>query len=99
MTGISRPKPQSEIDRQLSEELGMSAASVRRVLAAWSEMAREEIRAGRPVLLHGIGRIKPARQPARTIRAPATGQAVDIPARLSARLMLSRTAKNALNSA
>ena len=98
MTRMSRPIPQSEIDRQLSEELDMSAASVRRVLAAWSGLAREEIRAGRPVLLHGIGRIKPARQPARTIRAPATGEPVDVPARLSARLMLSRTAKDSLNS-
>ena len=92
-----KPIPQSSLEAQVAGDAGVSTAAARSVLLAYSGIAIAELKAGRPVLVPGIGRIRPAPKPARTARSPRTGEEIEVPARLGARLALGTAAKRDLN--
>ena len=92
-----KPLPQSRLEVQVAGEAGVTATTARSVLLAYSGVALAELKSGRPVLVPGIGRIRPAPKPAHAARSPRTGRAIEVPARLGAKLGLSAAAKRELN--
>ena len=92
-----KPIPQSRLEMQVARGAGVTKTTARSVLLAYSEAALAELNSGRPVVVPGIGRIRPAPKPAHMARSLRTGKNIEVPARLGARLALSAAAKRALN--
>lgn len=54
------------------------------------------MRSGDEVTLTHVGKLKPVDKPARTGRNPATGEAIEIPARTTVKLSVAKELKDAL---
>lgn len=63
-----------------------------------AEYITRELRAGNAVTIPGVIKLKPVDKPARKGRNPATGEAIDIPARRDVKASISSTIRGVLNT-
>jgi DNA-binding protein HU-beta len=87
---------QAELIAAIAEISGAKQTTVKDVLAAMSTITREALTRGDELTLPGIGKVTVKDRPARTGRNPATGEAIEIPARRVVRLVPAKVLKEAL---
>lgn len=93
---------QKDLIDTITQEVGVSGtpinkAQVEAVLNRLSIITTRNLKAGADVPLPGLGKLKASQRAARTGRNPATGAAVDIPAKVTVKLATGKTLDEALN--
>ncbi len=86
----------AELIAAIAELSGAKQTIVKDVLAAMSTITREALTRGDELTLPGIGKVTVKDRPARTGRNPATGEAIEIPAKRVVRLVPAKVLKEAL---
>ncbi|MBU0809637.1 MAG: HU family DNA-binding protein [Gammaproteobacteria bacterium] len=94
---------QKELIDTITQELGaggtpISKTQVDAVLSRLAIVATRTLKAGGDVPLPGLGKLKASQRAARTGRNPATGAAIEIPAKATVKLATGKTLDEALNS-
>ena len=87
---------QAELIAAIAERSGAKQTTVKDVLAAMSTITREALTRGDELTLPGIGKVTVKDRPARAGRNPATGEAIEIPAKRVVRLVPAKVLKEAL---
>ena len=87
---------QAELIAAIAELSGAKQTTGKDVLAAMSTITREALTRGDELTLPGIGKVTVKDRPARTGRNPATGEAIEIPAKRAVRLVPAKVLKDAL---
>ncbi|MCY4459089.1 MAG: HU family DNA-binding protein [Albidovulum sp.] len=88
----------SELVAKIAEESGLSAAESASALNGLCAVIRDEVLAGKAVLLPGIGKFECRDRDARQIRNPQTGKTMQKPADRAVRVRVSKSFKDAVNS-
>lgn len=87
----------SELIDNLADQTGLPKTAISDVLRTLGAAAQAELSTeGGEIPLPGVGKLKETSKPAREGRNPATGAALHIPAKNSAKLVLSAAMKEAL---
>jgi len=94
-----KPLTKNEIIAELAESNGMTKGQAAAFLNSLCEMAYREAKKSSKFLLPGIGYLKSVRRAARAGRNPATGEAIKIPAKTSAKFVLCKACKEAITPA
>ncbi|SNT07213.1 HU family DNA-binding protein [Pseudomonas segetis] len=86
----------------ITQELGASGTPISKtqvdaVLMRYSVVAARTIKAGGELPLPGIGKLKTIQRVARTGRNPATGAPIDIPAKTTVKLTVSKVLEETIN--
>ncbi len=87
-----------EIVTHLSDQTGTTKQTAEKVYGSLVDLIAVELRAGREFQIRDIGTLKVKQSEARSGRNPATGAAIQIPARKSVKIKVSQTLSNALNA-
>lgn len=82
---------------EISARTGITKITVIEVLESMAETAKAAVKSGTEMTLPGIGKITTRQQAARTGRNPATGLAVDIPAKVAVSVKVAKALKDAAN--
>ena len=88
----------SEIVDHVAAKSDMPKAQVERAVNALVDLIAVELRSGRDFQLRDIGTLRVKKLEARAGRNPATGEAIQIPARKTVKLKISQTLSDALNA-
>lgn len=93
---------QKDLIDTITQELGVSGTPIGKgqvaaVLNRLSLIATRTLKAGGDVPLPGLGKLKASQRAARTGRNPATGAAIEIPAKVTVKLTTFNTLDEALN--
>lgn len=93
---------QKDLIDTITNELGVSGTPVSKtqvdaVLNRLSIVTARTLKAGGDVPLPGIGKLKSSQRAARTGRNPATGTAIEIPAKTVVKLTLNKAMDEAIN--
>ncbi len=93
---------QKDLIDTITNELGahgtpISKTQVDAVLNRLSIVTARTLKAGGDVPLPGIGKLKASQRATRTGRNPATGQAIEIPAKTVVKLTLNKAMDEAIN--
>lgn len=93
---------QKDLIDSIHQELGaagtpISKTQVDAVLTRYSVVAARTLKAGGDVPLPGLGKLKASQRAARTGRNPANGQPIQIPAKMTAKLVVGKGLDEALN--
>lgn len=93
---------QKDLIDTITQELGVSGTPIGKgqvaaVLNRLSLIATRTLKAGGDVPLPGLGKLKASQRAARTGRNPATGAAIEIPAKVTVKLATGKTLDEALN--
>lgn len=88
---------QAELITAISDGTDFTKADAKAFIEVLGEVAQEQLAAGNEVTLSGIGKLKPKHRPARTGRNPKTGGPVDIPAKTTVVLSVSKDMADKLN--
>ncbi|PWI54885.1 HU family DNA-binding protein [Sulfoacidibacillus thermotolerans] len=73
----------------VKEKTGAPKTELETLWAAFQETIAEELRAGGEFTIAGVGKLKAITRAARTGRNPQTGEAIEIPAKRSIKLVVS----------
>lgn len=89
---------QSELIMTIAQVSGESRKTVEHVLKTAADVMTNALVEGAEVVLPGIGKLHVTHTDARQGRNPATGEAIAIPARVSAKFKAGSALKDALNA-
>ena len=87
----------SELIDSIVTKTGLSKADASKALAATFESVADALKAGDKVALIGFGTFSVSDRPARTVRNPRTGEAMDVAASKSAKFKAGQKLKDAVN--
>ena len=87
----------SEFITEIARATGLTKTNAAAFYDAQTVLITETIKKGEDVVLQDLFTIAPSRRSARVGRNPATGAAVNIPAKLSVSVKISNKIKKALN--
>lgn len=87
----------SELIATIADRADVSKATAEKVLDALASVTIDAVKAGEDVALPGLGKIVRTERAARTGRNPKTGESVQIPSSVGAKLSLGKSAKDSLN--
>jgi DNA-binding protein HU-beta len=94
MTSDAKPKTKAQIVAAIAERTELTKKQVDDVLAAQAELAYQE--AGSGFTIPGIGKLIVVDRKARAGRNPATGEAIQIPAKRALKFRVAKAAKDAV---
>lgn len=78
----------------VAAEAGLSKGDVSSVYNAIESVTRKALKEGQAVPVAGVGKVAPVDKPARTARNPATGEAVEIPAKTVPKVTVGKALKD-----
>lgn len=87
---------QAELIQKIAAASGLPKKAVADVLTTLGEVAAGELHQGGEIILPGLGKLKPATRAAREGHNPATGEAVHIPEKRTAKFVPGKALKDAL---
>ncbi|MCG9875199.1 MAG: HU family DNA-binding protein [Leptospiraceae bacterium] len=90
------PLKKSEMLSELSEASGMTKKQVSEFLEILTNLSYKETKKNGAFIFPGIGKLVLRKRPKRKGRNPATGEAIQIPAKTVVKFMLSKTCKDAI---
>jgi DNA-binding protein HU-beta len=82
---------QAEIVKHFSETTGMKRAQVKELFDQLSALATREVKTTGEFVLPGFGKLKKAERKPRQGRNPATGEIIQIPARIALKFRVDKT--------
>lgn len=85
-----------EMINAVAENTGETKATVTKVLESMADIAQGALNGGEEVTLHGLGKLKTKQSAARIGRNPATGEALDIPAKVAVKFTAAKALKDAV---
>ena len=94
-SGPKKRMTQSDIVNHFAEKTGMKRADVKKAFDELSRMATREVEASGEFVLPGFGKLVKAERKPRTGRNPATGETIQIPARISLKFRINKTLNDA----
>lgn len=99
---MSTSMTKQELTARIHNDLQMSGTPISKtqvsaVLERFGKVATANLGSGIDVPLPGIGKLKASQRQARTGRNPATGDAIEIPAKVTVKLATSKALDEALN--
>lgn len=83
---MSKSLNTSEVVDNIADKTGSTKADTKRFITALEEVVSEALVEDRKVLLGGFLAFEPTVRAARTMRNPATGEAIDVPERKTVRI-------------
>lgn len=86
----------SQIISALSESTEMSKKDVTNLMEKFSEMAYREVKKNGEFVVPGIGKLVKINRKARVGRNPATGESINIPAKIVVKFRVAKAAKEAV---
>ena len=86
----------SQIISTLADKTGMSKKDVAGLMEAMVTLAFVEVKKSGEFVIHGIGKLVKVNRKARVGRNPATGAAVNIPAKTVVKFRVAKAAKEAV---
>ncbi len=86
----------AELVQAIATAAGVTKSVAEKVLAAQADVARNRLKSGGEITLPEIGKLHIKRNEARKGRNPATGAAVDIPAKNVVKLKVTSTLADAV---
>lgn len=86
----------SQILATLSETSGLSKKDVKEFMDKLTELAYKEVKHAGEFVLPGFGKLVKINRPARQGRNPATGQTIQIPAKVVIKFRVAKAVKDAL---
>jgi len=86
----------SQILATLSETSGLSKKDVKEFMDKLTELAYKEVKTAGEFVLPGFGKLVKINRPARQGRNPATGQTIQIPAKVVIKFRVAKAVKDAL---
>ena len=90
------PLKKSEMLSELSVASGMTKKQVSEFLEILTNLSYKETKKNGAFIFPGIGKLVLRKRPKRKGRNPATGEAIQIPAKTVVKFMLSKTCKDAI---
>jgi DNA-binding protein HU-beta len=87
----------SSMINDLAERTGESKSACERMLNALVEQITEELKEGREITLHGVGKLQPVERAARNGRNPQDLSVIHIPAKKGVRFKLTKVLDDKLN--
>jgi DNA-binding protein HU-beta len=94
---MAKAMTKGQLVAALAAEMGSDKKTAAAALTALSTLVTREVAAGSTVTLPGIGKIACRERPERTVRNPATGEAIHKPADRMVRIAVAKTLKAAIN--
>ena len=88
----------TELVNAIAQKTGQSASSVGEVLAAFEGVVTAAVAGGEKVQLPGFLTFDSAERAARTGRNPATGEAIQIPAKTVVKFAIAKQLKELINA-
>jgi len=85
---------QSEVIRHFEEQTGMKRAQVKEMLDELSALAAREVKSSGQFVVPGLGKLVKSERKARAGRNPATGEALQIPAKTTLKFRVGKTMKD-----
>ncbi|MEL6235806.1 MAG: HU family DNA-binding protein [Pseudomonadota bacterium] len=92
-----KPMTKNQLAAALSEAAGIDKAAAGRALDALASIVADEVEKGGAVTLPGIGKVFCRERPARTVRNPATGEAIEKPADKAVKVTIAKKLKDLVN--
>jgi DNA-binding protein HU-beta len=86
----------SQVLAELSDASGLSKKDVKNLMDKMTELAYREVKKNGEFVLPGFGKLVKINRPARMGRNPATGQTIQIPAKVVLKFRVAKAAKDAL---
>lgn len=86
----------SQVLAELSDASGLSKKDVKNLMDKMTELAYREVKKNGEFVLAGFGKLVKINRPARMGRNPATGQTIQIPAKVVLKFRVAKAAKDAL---
>lgn len=90
------PMKKSELLSALSEESGLSKKDVAAFLDVFVQLAYKETKKSGVFIIPGLGKLVLRKRPKRKGRNPATGEAIQIPAKTVVKFLLSKPCKESI---
>jgi DNA-binding protein HU-beta len=90
------PMKKAELLTALAETTGLTKKQVSEFLTSLVELSYKETKKNGAFILPGIGKLTLKKRPKRKGRNPATGEAIQIPAKTVVKFSLSKTCKDAI---
>lgn len=90
------PMKKSELLTALAESNGLTKKQVSAFLESLVELSYKETKKNGAFVLPGLGKLVLKKRPKRKGRNPATGEAIQIPAKTVVKFMLSKPCKDAI---
>ncbi|BDA80769.1 MULTISPECIES: HU family DNA-binding protein [Leptospira] len=95
-TATPTPLKKSELLSELAESTGLTKKAVAAFLDTFVELAYKETKKNGVFVIPGLGKLVKRNRPKRKGRNPATGEAIQIPAKTVVKFNLSKTCKDAV---
>jgi DNA-binding protein HU-beta len=95
-TATATPMKKSEMLGALAERTGLTKKQVSEFLDQLVDLSYKETKKNGAFVLPGLGKLVLRKRPKRKGRNPATGEAIQIPAKTVVKFMLSKTCKDAI---
>lgn len=95
-TTTPTPMKKSEMLTSLAETTGLTKKQVSEFLDALVDLSYKETKKNGAFTLPGLGKLTLRKRPKRKGRNPATGEAIQIPAKTVVKFTLSKTCKDAI---
>ena len=93
-----KPMTKAELVAALVEKTGLGKGDASRMLGALAEIVTGRVAGGGAVTLPGLGKFACRDRPERTVRNPATGEAMTKPADRTAKVVIAKPLKEAVNA-
>lgn len=93
---MAKPMTKAQLVAALAAEMGAEKKTAAAALNALAAVVAREVAAGGTVTLPGIGKIACRERPERTVRNPATGEAIHKPADRMVRIAVAKTLKDSV---
>ena len=97
MNALSKTELVDELYRRVGPDNSqLTKTAVRNTLDELSRLTADQLTEGHEVVIPNIVKLTPRDQPARTGRNPATGKAIDIPARTTVKAKVAKALRDAV---
>ena len=87
---------QSEVVNHFAEKYGMKRAQVKEFFEEISNLAASEVKSNGEFVLPGFGKLVRSERKARERRNPATGEAIQIPAKTTLKFRVGKSMKDSI---
>lgn len=88
----------AQIIEHIATEQNITKSQAERFYNCFTQLVTDTLIVGEEVKLNGVGTLKVAERAARTVRNPATGKPLDIPATRTVKFSVTKDLKDALNN-
>jgi DNA-binding protein HU-beta len=96
MPAPKKPLTKTQIIAELAERSGVPKKAMSEIMDNFTDLAYEETKRAGSFTIPGIGKMKKVSRKARDGRNPATGEKIRIPAKTTAKVTMSKAAKDAV---